>query len=69
MTPGYIDWDTGARLWSAEDCAHHCGISRSTWTTYTARGHAPKPVTHLGRATLWDAHQVAQWHADRPSQR
>ncbi|WKD60319.1 hypothetical protein CCICO_01325 [Corynebacterium ciconiae DSM 44920] len=71
MNPTIIDTDTGRELWPAEQCAAHCGISRSTWTTYASRGQAsaPKPVAHLGRYTLWDAAEVQAWHAARPSQR
>ncbi|MDK8450979.1 hypothetical protein QP975_08340 [Corynebacterium mastitidis] len=68
MRAGYIDWDTGRELWPAEQCSGHCGVARSTWTTYVAREQAPTPVTRLHGTPLWDASEVRTWHAQRPSQ-
>ncbi len=68
MRPGFIDWDTNRELWPAEQCAAHCGIVRSTWTTYVARGQAPASVARFHGTTLWSASEVTAWHSARPSQ-
>ena len=67
MTPAIIDKDTGRVLWRVTECAAHCDIAASTWTTYNAQGRTPSLVTHLDKRTpLWDAEEVKQWHANRP---
>lgn len=67
MSPIIIDKDTGNELWRVTDCAEHCNIKPSTWTTYTAQGRTPQPVTHLDkRSPLWDANEVKTWHKNRP---
>ncbi|QCB28933.1 hypothetical protein [Corynebacterium endometrii] len=67
MTPIIVDKDTGRELWRVKDCADHCHIRPSTWTTYTAQGRTPEPVTQLdARTPLWDAEEVRTWHAGRP---
>lgn len=67
MIPIIIDKDTGRQLWRVKECAAHCGIKPSTWTTYTAQGRTPQPVSHLDQRTpLWDAADVQEWHAHRP---
>lgn len=58
----------GREYWTAEQCSRHCGISRSTWTSYVSRGFAPAVAGHLNaRTPLWDAQAVSAWHAGRPS--
>lgn len=67
MTPIITDKDTGRELWRVKDCATHCRIKPSTWTTYTAQGRTPTPAGMLdGKTPLWDAEQVKAWHAARP---
>ena len=67
MRPIITDADTGRELWRVKECATHCGIKPSTWTTYTAQGRTPDPIAHFdGRTPLWDAEAVKTWHAQRP---
>ena len=67
MHPIITDEDTGATLWRAPDCAEHCGVSRSTWHSYSRLKNVPKPVAQLdARSPLWDAEEVKAWHAARP---
>ena len=37
---------------------HGRPISPSTWTSYVARGQAPKPARYVSRTPLWDLDQV-----------
>ena len=69
MHPIIIDSDTGNRLWRAADCADHCGVTTSTWHSYSRTGgtlHPPAPVARMGGSPLWDAGEVRTWHANRP---
>lgn len=63
------DRATGEEYWTAEQCAEHCGISRSSWSAYVARNIAPSVSAHLNaRTPVWSAAAVKSWHAGRPSQ-
>lgn len=67
MTPVIIDKDTGRELWRVADCANHLGVTPSAWRNYNAQGRTPNQVADLGpRTPLWDAEEVATWHANRP---
>lgn len=67
MTPIITDRETGRELWRVKECAEHCGIKPSTWTTYSAQGRTPESVGHFDQRTpLWDAKEVKAWHAARP---
>ncbi|QPK78315.1 hypothetical protein G7Y31_06915 [Corynebacterium lizhenjunii] len=67
MRPIITDADTGRELWRVKECAAHCGIKPSTWTTYTAQGRTPAPIAHFDQRTpVWDAAEVKAWHAARP---
>ncbi|MDK7179934.1 hypothetical protein QP446_04020 [Corynebacterium riegelii] len=67
MNPTIIDKDTGKELWRVKECAAHCDIKPSTWTTYTSQGRTPAPLAHFdGRTPLRDAEEVKTWHANRP---
>ncbi|MBE7338087.1 helix-turn-helix transcriptional regulator [Corynebacterium aurimucosum] len=67
MTPIITDRETGRELWRVKECAEHCGIKPSTWTTYSAQGRTPESVGHFDQRTpLWDAEEVKAWHAARP---
>lgn len=67
MNPIITDKDTGKELWRVKECAQHCGIKPSTWTTYAAQGRTPAPVTEFDKRTpLWFADEVKDWHANRP---
>lgn len=61
---------TGRKLWRGSDCANHCGVSPSTWRSYTRaknKINPPQPATHLdARTPLWYADEVKDWHANRP---
>ena len=61
------DDETGQVLWTAHQCCEYVGVTRSTWSTYAARGQGPAPVAHLdARTPLWGADEVRDWHANRP---
>ena len=67
MIPIITDKVTGRELWRVKECATHCGIKPSTWTTYSAQGRTPTPVGHFDQRTpLWDAEEVKAWHTARP---
>ncbi|MGV0391524.1 helix-turn-helix transcriptional regulator [Corynebacterium phoceense] len=67
MTLIITDRETGRELWRVKECAEHCGIKPSTWTTYSAQGRTPESVGHFDQRTpLWDAEEVKAWHAARP---
>lgn len=70
MHPIIIDAATGMQLWRATDCATHCGVSPSTWRSYSRAGgkmNPPSPATYLDRRTpLWNPDEVRSWHAGRP---
>ena len=36
-------------------------ISPSTWSSYTARGQAPKPSRYIGRTPIWDEVDLLAW--------
>lgn len=64
------DTDTGRELWTVQQCATHCGVTDSTWRSYSRANNklgVPEPVTRLTKQTpLWDAEAVKTWHANRP---
>lgn len=60
------DTDTGRELWTTDQCAAHCGVLRTTWSSYARIPSAPKSVASIGRSPLWDAGEVKAWHAARP---
>lgn len=65
-----VDVDTGRHLWTAAQCAEHCGVNKPTFAAYAARGTAPGVCARFdGRTPLWDAEEVRAWHASRPSRR
>lgn len=67
MKPTIIDQDTGNTLWRTTECAAHCGITTSSWRSYTRRGLTPEVAAHLdARTPLWWADDVRRWHAGRP---
>lgn len=70
MNVAIIDTDTGRTLWTINDCANHCGVTTSTWRSYSRTGgkmNLPQPVAHLNKRTaLWDAEEVQAWHTARP---
>lgn len=69
MNLAIIDQDTGDEYWTAEQCAEHCDISRSSWSAYVARDIAPPVSTRLNaRTPIWKAEEVKSWQAGRPSQ-
>ncbi|OZD55868.1 transcriptional regulator [Rhodococcus sp. 06-1474-1B] len=41
-------------------------ISTKTWSSYVARGQAPKPARHLSRTPLYAREDIEQWITDRP---
>jgi hypothetical protein len=67
-------WREPGGLWTADQCAEHCGIGVSTWRSYLARRDAGVPIS-LGEAVLpgrsravavWDRERVIKWHEARP---
>lgn len=38
----------------------------NTWFAYVKRGHAPRPVRHVGRTPQWDAADIDAYAANRP---
>jgi hypothetical protein len=36
-------------------------IAPSTWSSYTARGQAPKPSRHIARTPIWDEADLLAW--------
>lgn len=50
-----IDADTGDEYWTSDQCADHCGISRSSWSAYVSRGTAPlRPLISMsGHRYVW----------------
>lgn len=61
-----IDKNTGKELWTALQCAEHCGITRAGWTSYTAQGRGPQPVARWQKGNLWFADEVIAWRKDNP---
>jgi hypothetical protein len=41
-------------------------ISRSTWSSYVARGQAPAPDRIFGRSSAWKPAAIREWQAGRP---
>jgi len=41
-------------------------ISPSTWSSYVARGQAPKPARHLSRTPLFAREDIEHWIRNRP---
>ncbi len=70
MTIRITDTTTGRELWTIAQCAAHCGVTASTWRSYSRTGgklSPPEATQHLdGRTPLWDAEEVKAWHAARP---
>ena len=69
VVPIAIDRNTGRELWHSDDCADHCGVTVSTWRSYSRSGNkldVPAPVAHFGQSPLWIADEVKAWHAARP---
>jgi len=63
-----------AELWTATQCAQHCGVTRGTWRDYVSLGtpaHLRAPVA-VGRQpgsageSLFSAEAVRAWYAGRP---
>lgn len=67
MTIQIINTDTGHELWTASQCATHCGVTNATWNSYVNKHFAPPISEQLNQRTpLWDAEEVKVWHANRP---
>jgi hypothetical protein len=69
---GIVDQD-GVRWWASEDVRAYLAsvgktITRSTWSSYVARGQAPKPGKRAGSAPLWHADVIREWHSARAGQ-
>ena len=64
MTPE----EDAAALLGAEDAAARAGVKRGTWTSYVARGRAPRPDDRDRRtgSPLWLESTVDAWKRDRP---
>ncbi|MBB1023338.1 MULTISPECIES: helix-turn-helix transcriptional regulator [unclassified Dietzia] len=60
------DADTGDELWTATQCAEHCGISPATWRGYVSQGRTPGSLAAFERSPLWRADDIRDWHAARP---
>lgn len=41
-------------------------IAAKTWTSYVARGQAPKPARHISRTPLFAREDIEQWIGNRP---
>ncbi len=50
------------------EAAELAGVQPKTWSSYVARGQAPKPARHVGRTPLWSAKEVTDWISSRPGQ-
>lgn len=42
------------------------GVSRSTWSTYVARGQAPAAEARVGAYPVWRPATVKDWQKQRP---
>ena len=59
--------DNGIEYWTVTAITQHIGVAKSTFASYVARGQAPHPAFQLERTRLWDANEIKQWHASRPT--
>ena len=59
--------DNGVEYWTVTAITQHIGVAKSTFASYVARGQAPQPAFQLERTRLWDANEIKQWHASRPT--
>lgn len=41
-------------------------LKLTTFRSYAARGHAPKPVETIGRTPLWRRKDILEWAHNRP---
>jgi predicted DNA-binding transcriptional regulator AlpA len=57
---------TRTRVLTSDEAASLASIARGTWSSYVARGQAPRPVRHLGRRPVWDEDEVREWLGNRP---
>ena len=42
------------------DCAALVGVARSTWWTWSALGHVPRPLK-IGRTCRWRRNEIMAW--------
>ena len=59
--------DNGIEYWTVTAITQHIGVTKSTFASYVACGQAPQPAFQLERTRLWDAAEIKQWHASRPT--
>ncbi|MGU3438270.1 helix-turn-helix transcriptional regulator [Actinomycetes bacterium M1A6_2h] len=41
-------------------------LAAKTWTSYVARGQAPKPARHISRTPLYARDEIEEWIDNRP---
>ncbi|PRQ10835.1 hypothetical protein C1Y63_09345 [Corynebacterium sp. 13CS0277] len=61
-----IHEDTGREIWTAQQCAEHCGIARSSWSSGSTQGKYPAPAGNFLRGRVWFADEVIAWREEHP---
>ena len=48
----------GITYWTISKIVEYIGVSKSSFTSYVAKGFAPTPVAAVERTRLWDAQEI-----------
>ncbi|WP_157108978.1 hypothetical protein [Corynebacterium aquilae] len=69
IDPKITDRITGRELWTAQQCADHCNITRPGWASGSARGSYPAPAGDFHVGKVWWADEVIAWRKEHPGRK